>query len=382
MSKTKVAMLGPCLGVGGADALMLGLVKHCTNIEVTGIYCGRHSEVKHIEWAKKATALPPIHSWTQNPDQVLDDIVYHDKPIEAIKEVVLNADIVWNWCNVIDQNIKGIWQGPVIEYAQNCDKYAQNCVTENLNLTSHHVACSETAGRVYKDLPHSIIYNGIDPSRVAPGLGREKQRKVWGLEDKKILLYMGRLVPEKHPEMAVTCLPHLDDSWVTVFVGEGHRDVELYRLAQSICPDRVFFVNPVYQIGDVLAAADLFFLPSDFEGHSLSLLEAWLAGTPTLCTDFDAVKEMELKHGALTGMLPRVADPRAVADAVIETTTETDLNFTRVANARSVTWDNYTLPTIAAQWEEFFDRCLFDWRKRRRLNEINLVKPLEPAITA
>ncbi len=193
---------------------------------------------------------------------------------------------------------------------------------------------------------------------------------------------MGRFVKEKHPEAAVHALTHLPDDWVTVFVGTGYQDQEIYRLAQATHPDRVFFIDPTYQVGDILAAADVFILPSDFEGHSLALCEAWLSGVPTVYTNFLAAEEMEMLHGSLGTKIPRLSTPKIYAEAIMEAGSESDTVNAKVGLARHTVWNNYTLPTIAAQWEEYFDRCLFDWRRKRRQGCIHITKPPTIATTA
>lgn len=378
MSKTRVSMIGPCMGVGGGDALMLGLVKHCTNIEVTGIYTSNHLEYRHMDWARKACALPPIHAYQYNVEQMVDGVYYHEKHSYAIHEAVKDSDIIFLWCvPQLDQNYSVLSDIPVINYAQNCDKHAKWCI--DTTRADYFAACSVTAAKVLPDVyGKTVIYNGIDPSRVAPAKGRKRQRELWGLQDKKILLFMGRMVDEKHPELPLLALDHLDDQWVAVFVGNGYKDTQLYQLAQTLYPDRVFFVEPQYQVGDILAAADVFILPSDFEGHSLALCEAWLAGVPTVYTDFAAAVEMEDVHGSLGTMIARGSTPRQVADAVVVASSESDGVLAKVGLARETVWSNYTLPTIASYWEEYFDRCLFDWRRKKRNGRIHQTKVRNP----
>ncbi len=76
---------------------------------------------------------------------------------------------------------------PIINYAQNSDEYAGACIVSNIGKCQYYAACSESAARVLpRGIQRKIIYNGIDPSRVAPGIGREKLRAQWELEDKKM----------------------------------------------------------------------------------------------------------------------------------------------------------------------------------------------------
>lgn len=378
----KVGLVAPCIGVGGGDALMLGLINHCHNIKFTGIYVRNPIEYKHYDWAKRACGglLPPIHNKLTNKEQMLSGVQYHENESDGIRAAIDDCDIVMTWClHSMDRNVPLTVNVPVIEYIQNSDSYAEGVINSNRGIADFYAACSETAARVAPDGRRvKVIYNGIDANRVVPRFGRLKQRKMWRLEDRKILLYMGRFVKEKHPEMALTCLQHLSNDWVTVFVGSGYQDKEMYRLAQILCPERVFYIDPKYHVGDFLAAADCFILPSDFEGHSLALCEAWLAGVPTVYTDFDAINELEELFGPLGTKIPRVSSPKEVAEAVLVASAESKESLAYVANAKNVVWNNFTIPKIAVQWEEYFEEMIHQWNLKQMYGTMHLTSFAKP----
>ncbi len=371
----RVGLIAPCIGVGGGDALMLGLVNHCHNVEFTGIYTRNLIEYKNYSWAKKACKLPPIHNKLTNTEQQIDGINYHEHESNGIRAAIKDAEVVMTWClHSMDRNVPVTVDVPVIEYIQNSDKYAADVVKSNIGIPHYYSACSETAAQVApKDCRVRIIYNGIDANRTVPRLGRDMQRSLWKLGDRKILLFMGRFVKEKHPEMAITCLQHLPEEWVTVFVGNGYQNKEIHNLAQMIAPDRVFFVESKYHVGDALAAADTFILPSDFEGHSLALNEAWLAGVPTVYTDFETMYELERKFGSLGVMIPKVSSPETVADAIVKASSGSSETLAYVANARNVVWNNFTLPRVSFQWEQYFEEVIHAWRHKKLYGSIRTV---------
>ena len=63
----------------------------------------------------------------------------------------------------------------------------------------------------------------------------------------------------------------------------------------------------------VLAAADIFVLPSYFEGLPMSVIEAMLCGLPVVASDIDGPREQLI--GGVTGLLvpPRQVAPLAAA---------------------------------------------------------------------
>lgn len=373
----KVGLICPCIGVGGADALMLGLVRYCHNIQFTGCAVLRRSEIKHVAWARRMSG-DMIRFHTQGVERPCPGITYHDTESEAVEAACDGADVVLSWCihHLSDKAYN--LDCPVIDYAQNIDKHAKSVIETNKLL--YNAACSRSVAEVLfpKRTDIAILYNAIDPGRVTPAKGRDAQRRVWGLEDKKIILFMGRTVEEKRPNAILAALSKLDDSWVAVYVGEGANLEETYKISQQFCPGRVYVVDPQYHVGDILAAADVFVLPSDYEGHSLALCEAWLAGTPTVYTDIAVNQELTSMFGELGVMIPTCPDGQTLASAVLEATTQNDVSFARIANARHTVWNNFTLPTAAFAWEEYFEFVLNDYRQKKRLVAIHPVKPMEP----
>ena len=67
-------------------------------------------------------------------------------------------------------------------------------------------------------------------------------------------------------------------------------------------------------VADILAAADIFVLPSHFEGLPMSVIEAMLAGLPVVATDIRGPREQVVPGE--TGLLVPVRDPAALATAL------------------------------------------------------------------
>lgn len=380
-SKIKAAFIAPCFGIGGADGLMSSLIRHAYNIEWVGAAIKSRPTKEMVDWVNNVwDPRVPIH--TVEYDMFHEGLHYHDSMEKAIYEACKDAQIIITWCYWDINPAMLSLNMPVIEYAQNSDKHATDVVEVNKSVTDYRAACSVAASKVFKDSEKvQIIYNGIDPSRVTPRTGRDLQRKVWGIDEKHtVVLFMGRLVKEKHPEDLIRALCELDDNHIGIFCGFGDKQQEIYNLAQRFCPKRIAFIESQYHVGDVLAAADCFILPSDFEGHPLALMEAMLAGIPCVYTDFSVMHELEELFGPIGWMVKRGCSSEQLAEAIVAATTINEDQFTRINNARSIVWENFTISTIAHHWEEYIEACLYDWWRKRRLTKIHPVteaKPLE-----
>jgi len=128
------------------------------------------------------------------------------------------------------------------------------------------------------------------------------------------VLTVARLDPQKGLHDLVAAAALVPEARVMV-VGEGPErpalETEIARLGLG---DRVHLLGFRSDVPDLLAASDLFVLPSLFEGLPLSILEAMAAGKPVVATAIGGNDEAVV-DGA-TGLLVPPGDPQALADAI------------------------------------------------------------------
>jgi glycosyltransferase involved in cell wall biosynthesis len=138
--------------------------------------------------------------------------------------------------------------------------------------------------------------NGIERPDRLPDYGAFRKR--WHIpSDAKVVLFLGRLVPKKSPDMLMdafaSCLKKEGNAkaWLLVFVGPDERDgyreyLQAYGAKLGI-KDRVLFVGPLYgeEKWAALQDADVFVLPSQHENFGNAAAEAIAANTPVIVTD-------------------------------------------------------------------------------------------------
>jgi len=162
-----------------------------------------------------------------------------------------------------------------------------------------------------------LAWAAIPPERVlvlpdtlretfTPGDG-SKQRASLGLEGKRVLLTVGRMVASeryKGHDRVMAAIPELvkkghDISYLIVGKGDDRSRLEA-RASELGLSDRVTFLGPVdsQTLLETYRAADLFVMPSTGEGFGVSFLEAMASGIPALGLDVagarDALGEGEL----------------------------------------------------------------------------------------
>ena len=161
----------------------------------------------------------------------------------------------------------------------------------------------------------AVIPNGI----LAPPRGsREVVRTELGLaENAPLVLTVARFAPQKDHDSLLTAAPQVllqHPNARFVFVGDGP---ELDRIAERVGQDgleqSVTLLGHRQDVPDLLAAADLFVLPSLFEGLPLVLLEAMAAGLPVVGTAVDGIIEA---MGADHPFLVETGDPMLLASVI------------------------------------------------------------------
>ncbi len=162
------------------------------------------------------------------------------------------------------------------------------------------------------------IGNGRDPALFRPDpIARARIRAALGVpEDRVVVVIVSRLVRHKgHPELlaAMAAVPEAE-LWVVGdrLASDHGADLEPY-LADSGLGDRLRRLGYREDTAAVLAAADIFALPSHFEGLPMSVIEAMLTGLPVVATAIRGPRE-QVVDGE-TGFLvpPRAVVPLAEA---------------------------------------------------------------------
>jgi glycosyltransferase involved in cell wall biosynthesis len=111
--------------------------------------------------------------------------------------------------------------------------------------------------------------------------------KKLGLEQERYILYVGRLVPEKRPDLLIEAFNALKPAgWKLVFAG-GVSDTKSFtaNLLEKVARERdVVFAGELRgaRLAEIVRGAGLFVLPSDLEGLPLAMLEAMQEGVPVV----------------------------------------------------------------------------------------------------
>jgi len=146
--------------------------------------------------------------------------------------------------------------------------------------------------------------NGVDSAVFKPIISdseKDALRKKHGLPDGKIVLFTGRLTPQKGLADLLSIWSQVlkeVPSAQLVLCGGGEQEYELRQLACHCGIERtVHFVGSVESTVDYYRAADLLAQPSYIEGNSNSILEAMACGLPIVSTEVGGTPQLVGKAG-------------------------------------------------------------------------------------
>lgn len=141
------------------------------------------------------------------------------------------------------------------------------------------------------------ISNGVD---APPAADVERVRR-YGLEPGRYLLFVGRFVPEKCPDLLVRAFARVPgDVRLVMAGGSSFSDEYTESVAAAARADpRVLLPGYVYgeDLGALYAGAAGFVLPSQLEGLPLTLLEAVSHGTPVVASSIPPHVEVVQQDG-------------------------------------------------------------------------------------
>jgi len=160
---------------------------------------------------------------------------------------------------------------------------------------------------------------GVDLDRFHPArrAAAAATRRLHGLPDGPLVIYVGRMAIEKEVDLLLRAWPEVQRRTGArlLLVGDGPARRRLQRWPGS---DRHYwlpFQRDRDRLADLLAAVDLTVAPCSIETFGLSALEAVSSGTPLLSADRGGVAETVARSGA--GATFAAGDAAALAEAAV-----------------------------------------------------------------
>jgi sugar transferase (PEP-CTERM/EpsH1 system associated) len=210
----------------------------------------------------------------------------------------------------------------------------------------------------------SQIYNGVDSTRFRPAQTPRAQLGPPGFfnEDSIVIGSVGRMAAVKdYPNLTHAFVrllqlePTLRERLRLLIVGEGEsRDTCLRLLNQHGAGQLAWLPGERSDIPELMAAMDIFVLPSLGEGISNTILEAMATGLPVIATRVGG--NPELVQEGVTGRLVPPADSEALAQALLEYVHDAKRRHAHGRAARDIIDRQFSIPAMVQGYLSVYDR--------------------------
>jgi glycosyltransferase involved in cell wall biosynthesis len=206
-----------------------------------------------------------------------------------------------------------------------------------------------------------VIPSAVDPDRLVPQLGREAVRRKLGVEAGAPCLFVAAaLIERKGIDVLLEAVARLATEQLhpTLWIaGEGPRRGALERLMRVRgLEDQVHFLGPRDDVADLLAACDVFVLPSRLEGLGVSALEAMALGRPVVASRVGGLAEAVVHER--TGLLVPPEDAAALCAGLARLLRDQALRQRLGAAGPARIDECHSVEAMADAYERLYDEVL------------------------
>lgn len=192
-----------------------------------------------------------------------------------------------------------------------------------------------------------VAYNGADLSRCLP-------KESYSAGETFHILHIGRFNEQKNHGRLLRVFQRLSKENPGLrldLIGEGELRQEMEGLAKELrLEDRVTFLGSQSNVYPYLQSADLFLLPSNYEGIPMTIIEAMGTGLPIVATAVGGVPDM-LENGIDGLVVP--CEEEAVADACASLIQNEALRE-RLGRAARQNADRFSAETMGKRYLELY----------------------------
>jgi glycosyltransferase involved in cell wall biosynthesis len=237
------------------------------------------------------------------------------------------------------------------------DRLTQGFVDHNV-CVSQAVAEFSIHNAKLKASKISVIPNAVEFDRFANAVAVDRSRL--GLSAAPLVLFVGRLDPQKAPFVLLEAFAHLLErhlDWQLLFVGDGPLRASMDEwITQRGLDHRIRIAGWRPDVPDLLKTADLLTLPSLWEGMPNIVLEAMAAGLPVVVSRVEGTEEL-IRDGE-TGLLVTPGSPIELERQIETVLTDPELCLRLRKATQLAVQKLFTFDRMVSAYEQLYVRLI------------------------
>lgn len=237
---------------------------------------------------------------------------------------------------------------PVVTFSMN-ESAALTAVSKNLR--------DETYRNFKIEKEIDVIYNFVDVKRF-----NKKPltpfRQVIAPNNEKILTHASNFRAVKRVQDVLHIFENISKKVPSklLFIGDGPERSKIEAMSrQSGFCDNIRFLGKQEEMEDILAIADLFILPSEYESFGLVALEAMASKVPVISSNAGGLPEININ--GVTGFLSPVGDVEEMSENALKILTNPKL-FAQMKNDAFLHAQKFDIENIVPEYENLYERVL------------------------
>lgn len=367
--KLRVLHIIPTFGIGGAERMVVNLLKAFNHEKFEVAACSLYSEAStFFEKQLKAYKIP---------------VYYLDKrkglDLRMIPRLynlfrTFKPDIVHTHLYALRNAIIPIILGRIplrFHTLHNIAYKETDRIGRIVNWVAFHfckvipISISQEVAKTTYDLYHvktPIIYNGIPVNcfQLKKNI-RFSYRKKENLKESDIIfLHIARFSPQKNHRLLIKAFGQAAKQCPNLklfLVGDGELRIKIEKFVkEERFKQNIYFLGLRQDTSELLASCDTFILSSDWEGTPMTILEAMAAKKPIIATAVGGTPE--LVENGVTGLLVPPKNTQTLSEAMLRLANNPILREKMGREGQRNVFERFDINQIARQYEELYLKSL------------------------
>jgi glycosyltransferase involved in cell wall biosynthesis len=252
------------------------------------------------------------------------------------------------------------WENVVMPFHRFVMRYLVNLKTNKFRALTNSAKLRLIKEKVSEE-KISVIPPAINVKKFSPGTSDLREKL--NLKDKRIILYVGRLIKQKgviELILAMKLVKKVISDATLLLVGGGPLEETVKKLSTDLNLEesiRLYGPVPHESMPEVYRVADVLVLPSIvtktwMEQFGYVLAEAMATGIPVVASNCGAIPEL-VKHEE-TGLLTKPGDPIDLAQRIIEILKNDELKQKVRENGMKYVRKYYSLEEVVPKLDNFY----------------------------